>query len=205
MCEIIGGVIEYLERECIRYRVEDGGSVIRLGLRGTHGVYNVAFILDEEAEGFNLFLSSNVMVPAPQRAAVAEYLTSVNWRLMVGNLRMDPSDGEVVYHASVFTPGSALSQQMVGRVMGAAVTAMDAAFPGLAAVAFAGLTPDLAVERFLAESGMDAAFPGLAAVAFAGLTPDLAVERFLAESGLGPPDEEEEEGVEAVFGAFAAS
>ncbi len=155
MGEVFESVIEYLERECLTYEVEKGGRVIRTGLRGEHGVFHVMLILNEAREGLRLVVSSNLMVPVPGRAAVVEYLNAVNWHLVVGGLRMDPSDGEVVYHASVFTPGSALSPSMVGHLLLVGVNVMDAALPGLAAVAFAGLTADEGFELFEAESGLD--------------------------------------------------
>jgi len=61
-------------------------------------------------------------------------------RLSYGNLQMDASDGEVIYHMAIYLEGGALSTAMVDHMV-AAISTVDSTFPGLTAVAFAGRGP----------------------------------------------------------------
>jgi len=87
-------------------------------------------------------------VPARRRAAVAEYLTRVNWLLSFGNFEMDWSDGRAIFRAGIPVTASGVSEKAIEHLVYAPYFAMDRYLPGLLAVALGNAHP----EKMVAEA-----------------------------------------------------
>ncbi|MCL4505190.1 MAG: YbjN domain-containing protein [Chloroflexi bacterium] len=86
---------------------------LRMFYQGKNGRYScVAQALEEQ--GIALFYSiAPINVPAQKRQVVAEYLTRVNYGLLLGNFEMDFEDGEVRCRTSASADGIEWSPEMM--------------------------------------------------------------------------------------------
>ena len=82
-----------------------------------------------------------VRVPAVLRSAAAEYVTRVNWGLLVGNFELDYSDGEVRFKTSIQLSSTPLTHDLLRSLIMGNVAVMDKYLPGLLAVVGLQQTP----------------------------------------------------------------
>lgn len=81
-------------------------------------------------------------VPEDRRAAVSEYITRVNYTLLLGNFQMDLSDGELSYKTvGVFEEETGLPDSVVTRLTYVGFNMFDKYMPGVFAIIYGGKTP----------------------------------------------------------------
>lgn len=87
-----------------------------------------------------------IYVPEKSRAAVSEYITRVNYTLLLGNFQMDMSDGELSYKTvGVFEEETGLEDTVVTRLTYVGFNMFDKYMPGVFAIIYGGKT---ALEAF---------------------------------------------------------
>lgn len=146
MGKILGKVEEFLVTDGWTYEAVPERDAFACGLKGRNASYRLFFDVDEEDSLLMLYLVAQVSVPEERRSPAAEFFTRANWGLRIGNFELDLRDGEVRYKVSVDVEGGEIVAKMVENMIGAAVSTMDRYFPGLMAVAYAGESPQDAVE-----------------------------------------------------------
>lgn len=109
--------------------------------------YTAFFEVQESADLVQLFLYAPAKVPAARREAVADLIVRLNHEQMVGYLDLDPAQGGVRFYADLFLPEGSLSVAMLDRLMQAGISALERATPLIMAVAFANLSPPVALAR----------------------------------------------------------
>lgn len=124
------------------------------------GEPNKVFLFDVEGETssnpcqvnvqsnlFTVSCGAPFRVPPDQRGRVAEYLARINFKVGLGHLAMDFSDGEVCFRVVHHTlPALANEPLVVARIFEVALHAMDAHVPLIFAVAFGGMSPEHASQ-----------------------------------------------------------
>lgn len=105
-------------------------------------------ILQERAHLNQLVVYSAVMVPAPEdrRGAVSEFITRINYGMVLGNFELDFGDGEVRCKTSVDAGDGEFGGALVEPVVDMNFAMMRRFLPGIMAVAFEGVDPGDAVE-----------------------------------------------------------
>ena len=136
--------------DTVRELLEDRGwdveehreqSLLRILIEGRSGTWS-CFVRTREHDG-QITVHSICPRTAPEatRAAVAEFLTRVNYGLIIGNFEMDLEDGEVRYKTSIDVEDEPLSQTQMRKLMDYNGQAMDAHLPLLEEVMDATATP----------------------------------------------------------------
>lgn len=137
--------------DTVRRFFEDGGwepapvegrpSALRMPYQGECGAWTcVADVIEESAQV--VFLSvSPVHAPPDKRDAVAEFLTRVNYGIILGNFEMDYGDGEVRYKTALDVEGDEISDALLRNIVLANLQAMEVYLPGLLAVIYGGRPP----------------------------------------------------------------
>lgn len=92
-------------------------------------------------------VSLPVNVPEEGRARVAEYLTRVNWSLVIGAFTMDYNDGEVRYRIVAPAGSGELGPDWARGMMHSTAFAIGNYVPELLKVAFLEVSPAEALER----------------------------------------------------------
>jgi len=101
----------------------------------------VRFLVDERRHLVTCVVSGGTLVPETRRAAVAEALSRINWRLGLGCFDRDWSDGEIHFRSSVSVWGGRLSPAMVRSLLFAGMSAQDRYHAALMRVVYAGADP----------------------------------------------------------------
>lgn len=130
-----------------RYDVKREGSLIKAGVQGRSGSYQVIFDVKQDRDTFIVYVMSRLDFPATNRDNIALYLTRCNYGLTIGNFELDMSDGEVRYKTSVTVKGGMLSEEMIKEMVQISIVMMDKFFEGIVKVAYVGLDPKVAYEE----------------------------------------------------------
>ena len=88
-----------------------------------------------------------LQAPEPRHNDCAELIVRINARLSMGRFDMDFSDGELRYLTIVpLGEKDELSDEVIGDVIRGHHSVVDTFIPAIAAVLFAGIPPDKAIQ-----------------------------------------------------------
>ena len=122
-------------------------ELFQLAFAGENGRWR-CYTRIRQAEDQLLFYSiCPLAVPDDRRAAIAEFLTNVNYGAVIGNFELDWSDGEIRYKTSIDVEGDRLSVPLMENLVYANVMMMDRYLPGIVAVIEAEISVDEAIAR----------------------------------------------------------
>lgn len=104
----------------------------------THSWLNIPFkSYAQSQEGDQIFVYYSLCperVPADRRSAVMDYITRVNFNLLVGNFELDAEDGEVRCRTSIELGGGTMTRELLGAMVNANHQAMITYLQPLVAV-----------------------------------------------------------------------
>jgi hypothetical protein len=89
-------------------------------------------------------------VPPEKRQAVAEFIARANHGILVGNLELDLSDGEIRYKSSIALADGELTPGMADTLVGVNVSTLDRYLPGIMSLLWNDVSAEDAVA--LAEA-----------------------------------------------------
>lgn len=101
-----------------------------------------------ETQGQFVFYSvCPVLTPADRQNAIVEFITRVNYGLVIGNFEFDYEDGEIRYKTSVDVEGETLSQGMIQHIVYANLVMMDHFLPSVLRVLYGDADPATEAAR----------------------------------------------------------
>lgn len=108
---------------------------------------NTLFIkVDNDTEVLHISCLNEHKVPADKRVAVALFFTMVNYRLTIGNILIDLSDGEIRYTNNIDTEDVEFSVEALKRAAFLTLAMMDRYMPAVMRIIYADFTPKQALE-----------------------------------------------------------
>ena len=122
-------------------------SLLRTLLEGRSGSWSCFVRTREDTGQITVHSICPRTAPEATREAVAEFLTRLNYGLIIGNFEMDLDDGEVRYKTSIDVEGEPLTAAQMRKLMEYNGHAMDAHLPLLEDVMDATATPLEAMAR----------------------------------------------------------
>lgn len=122
-------------------------SYLSMGFRGEHGSWRCVARAREQHEQAIFYSILDTNCPEDRRAAMAEFITRVNYGTIIGNFEMDYNDGEIRYKCSVDVEGSELNHALMKHMVYANIHTMNRYHPGILAVAFGGADPEVKVNE----------------------------------------------------------
>ena len=128
--------------EGLNFSTEEERGLIRFSMntKVSPDVRFNARVVNPRTALFTTILPMNV--PEDRRAAVGEYITRVNYTLLLGNFQMDLSDGELSYKTvGVFEEETGLPDSVVTRLTYVGFNMFDKYMPGVFAIIYGGKTP----------------------------------------------------------------
>ena len=146
---VSGPVAAFLDAAGVPFDAEDGGARLRVSFAdGDTGLAwtCLAYCLDDEAR-LVVFSTAPDDVPPAARPAVAEYLTRVNYGLVIGSFEMDLEDGEVRCRTSVEFGGVPPVPDLIRPVVAGNLGLMRRYLPGLVRVAAGDADPATAAAE----------------------------------------------------------
>ncbi len=132
-------VKQVYEAEELNFSTDEERGMIRFSMNTevSPDVRFVARIVNPRTALFTTILPMNI--PENKREAVSEYLTRVNYVLLLGNFQMDMSDGELSYKSvGVFEPEQGLADSIVTRLTYVGFNMFDKYMPGVFAILYGG-------------------------------------------------------------------
>ena len=131
--------------ELVAHPGGDGEALI-VPMTLTHCRCSMVFHHDRETEMLVVMGMVPITVPPDRRAAVAEFLTRLNWNLTGNRFLMDFNDGDVRVRRDVDMVALP-NDELLGGWFYSACLALDGFFPALANVVFRGTNPVQALEQ----------------------------------------------------------
>jgi len=86
-------------------------------------------------------------VPEDKRAEMAEFLTRVNWRLLIGNFEMDYSDGEIRYRTAIMLEPDQITAAMVKHLAMTNVFLMGRYVSGILSMIYGNVQAEKALAQ----------------------------------------------------------
>lgn len=109
--------------------------------------YDVIVTAQEETQVVAVYVTHPVHLPASCRAALAEAITRINWRLGVGSFDLDVDGGTLRYRTAVDVEGGALVPTMVHNMIGTSLYTMERFHAAFMRVAWGGMPAREAVAE----------------------------------------------------------
>jgi hypothetical protein len=138
-------LIQHLDQREVRYQVDGDERTIWADFRGQVGTYRLAALVGDD-NLFQIFGYALVRVPEGARPAVAETLVRANCGLRVGKLEMVFDEGDLRFQAAQVLPGDCLDDEVIGRLIGAALATLDMYLPAILSVIYGNETPKDAIR-----------------------------------------------------------
>ena len=141
-------IAEVYKAENLNFSTEEERGLIRFSMNteASPDVRFTARVVNPRTALFTTILPMNI--PEKNRAAVSEYLTRVNYTLLLGNFQMDLADGELSYTSvGVFEEESGLPDSVVTRLTYVGFNMFDKYIPGVFAIIYGGRTAEEAFQE----------------------------------------------------------
>lgn len=147
MNSIIRSINDHLIQEgLIVHPIGDGeGIVVHMTLK--HLRLAVSFLTPEGNDHLRIEALLPVPVPADRRAAVAEFLTRVNWNMNLGRFVMDFTDGELRLRQELDSRDDTVDVKRAEVSLLRCCHMVDAFFPALMGVIFRETPPEEALAQ----------------------------------------------------------
>lgn len=139
--DMITVVLEWLREHGFEWEETDDEEVVHTTVTGDNGTWSCYILCREAAGRCIVYARPPWETPEPQRPAMAELLTRINYGLPLGNFEMDLSDGEVRFKTSIDVTGDRLSMALFEAMFETNAAATDIYLPALEAVRDGRMSP----------------------------------------------------------------
>lgn len=150
--QIFNALVEFFEEDEWDFQWMEGLSVLTMSFSGKNGKWQCFAQAREQQQQFVFYSVLSVNVPKEKRARVAEFITRVNYGMVIGNFEMDYDDGEVRYKTSIDVEGVELLAPMIRQVVYANLIITDRYLNSLMRVIYSDVEPEQAIAEGDAEA-----------------------------------------------------
>ncbi|RLC76114.1 MAG: hypothetical protein DRI81_10635 [Chloroflexi bacterium] len=147
MGQILETVLKFFSDDEWPFSRLEERPILRTGFAGDNGEWTCYAQVQEEQERFIFYSVCPVKAPEEKRPAMAEFLTRVNYGLVIGNFEMNFSDGEIRSKTSADFEGDRASVAVIKNLVYANVLTMDLYLPGIMSVLYGDVSPAQAITQ----------------------------------------------------------
>ena len=148
-------MIDFFESDDWHFQPMENAPVLSMEFSGKNGRWVCFAQAREEQHQFIFYSILPVNTPTEQISAVAEFITRVNYGMIIGNFELDYGDGEIRYKTSIDVEGDNLSFPLMKQIVYANVVIMDRYLSGLMRVMYGDAQPADEVERIESTFGTE--------------------------------------------------
>ncbi len=141
MAALSQAVADHFAEAGVRYLRPDDGPTFFAPFELHSGNATLLAVCEEDAQRLMIRVMLPFNAPAARRLAVAEFITRVNYKLILGCFEMDFSDGELSFRATIDVENDRLTPALVHNLVGCSLATTDRFYTALAAVALGGIAP----------------------------------------------------------------
>ena len=145
--DLYASMCRFFDEEEWPYLAIEGESAVKLSCTGNNGEWTCYSQIREEPARFLFYSVYNAKALEPRRAAVAEFITRVNYGMVLGNFEMDFTDGEIRYKTSAYLQSLVPAKDFYHTLVYTNLLVTDKYLPGLMSVIYAGMAPEQAVDH----------------------------------------------------------
>jgi hypothetical protein len=139
--------MQHLDEYDVRYRTDDNTQSVFVDFRGEDCTYRLIALMHDDANVFEIVGCLPFRVPCGARPSIAEAVARANYGLQFGKLELDYDDGELRYQVAQVLPDGHLTDGVIRRTFGAAITILDLYLPALLSVIYGNELPRDAISR----------------------------------------------------------
>jgi hypothetical protein len=141
-------VVNFLKENNWSFLQHETEPILQMGYQGENGNWTCIIRTREDQSQTVFYSVCPVNIPVKKRLAIAEFLTIVNFGLIVGNFEMDFQDGEVRYKTyTINGENNPLNSELIGQLIFVNVMTMDKYLPALMSVLYANIPIDQAIQQ----------------------------------------------------------
>ncbi|PZO37073.1 MAG: hypothetical protein DCF19_19810 [Pseudanabaena frigida] len=141
-------VVNFFKENNWSFLQHETEPILRMGYQGENGDWTCTVRTREEPSQFVFYSVCPVNIPPKKRLAIAEFLTRVNFGLIIGNFEMDLQDGEVRYKTyGIGGAENSLDLPIIGRLIFINTMTMDKYLPSIMSVVYANVSIDEAIKQ----------------------------------------------------------
>jgi len=118
----------FLKEEGLRFRSFEKSHRCELGMRCSNGNWSMEVQAREESTQVLVLSSLPVNCPSARRAEMCDFLTRINWILVLGNWEMDV-DGEIRFRTTLDLNGHDLTSDLMKPIFHANLSMMNRFLP----------------------------------------------------------------------------
>lgn len=135
MSEILEACTRFLDDDGWPCKEHSEEPLLLTGYQGKHLSFGCCIRAHEDRRLLMVYSLAPEKVPKERRAAMAEFITRANYRMIIGNFEMDLDDGEVRYKTSIDLTGVTLTETVIKRLLYTNTLTFDRYLPAIIAVA----------------------------------------------------------------------
>lgn len=147
MGEILDAAVSFFTEDGWSFTQLEEQIVLRTGFQGESGQWTCYAQAREEQRQFLFYSVCPVNAPEDKKVAVAEFLTRVNYGMLIGNFELDFDDGGIRYKTSIDVEGDRLTPALVQQLVYTNVLMMDHYLPGVMIVIYGNVAPAEALAK----------------------------------------------------------
>lgn len=128
---IIETVCKYLDDEHWAYTLVAAKGLVFFDVSGEKGTLSCVLVADEEVQCLSLLTQIGVTVPEIKRLRMADYLTRVNYSLLLGCFEQNAESGDLRFRISIPLAGAELSRQQLRDILASSIYTVDRYYAGV--------------------------------------------------------------------------
>ncbi len=134
MGNILDTLMDFFTQEGWSFKKHPDSPVLLMKIKGKNGTWNCTATVREEKEYFIFHSLCPVKVLPEQYETMAEFLMTINNKVLIGNFEMNLDNGSIRYKTSIKVKGDRLSPPLIKELVYKNIKTMDAYLPRIQAV-----------------------------------------------------------------------
>ncbi|MEG3973030.1 MULTISPECIES: YbjN domain-containing protein [unclassified Microcoleus] len=131
---ILQSIADFFTAENKSFIRVQGEQILQMAVGGQNGKLTCYAQVIEEQSLFIFYSICPIKAPESQRQALAEFLTKINYDLIIGNFQLDLTSGQIRYKTSIDVSDSTLSTTQIKNLVYTNITMMDSHLPEILSV-----------------------------------------------------------------------
>ncbi len=145
-------MLDFFSQDDWDYYWWEEGETLQLECKVKNGKLTCYAKALNDKQQFVFYSLCPLVVPEEGKMAIAEFITKVNFGMVIGNFEFDFSDGEIRYKTSLDVEGDRLSNALIKQSVYLNVLTMDKYLPALVSVINNQLSVDGAIDEIESRS-----------------------------------------------------
>lgn len=134
-------VIAYFEQTQVKFYPTENPQMLQTQFKGANGIWFCYLYLANNPPLLIFHSICPVLTPPPKLGSMAEYLTRINYNLLVGNFDLDFNNGQVRFKTVIDLENAHLPPSLVQNKLFPSLATMDAHLPAIMKLIYTDTTP----------------------------------------------------------------